>query len=145
MDHVVVLMNQHKSIRNLLKAAQKSGTVQERTGLLDRLRSEIDLHTYLEESQVYPVLEDYDSLKSQVYGLWQEHERLRQELQSALSVHQDERAFQARLSRLRQLFEEHMREEEVHIYPNARKLLSPDLLERLERNLQSIQKDKFAA
>lgn len=146
MDHLEILINQHKSIRKLLHLAKESENLQNRVECLDRLKSEIELHTFLEEAEVYPVLENYDSLKRQVYGFWREHERLKQELHSLLSVHQDERAFQSLLSRIDELFEEHVREEENHIFPEARKLLNAGMLEKLEQDLKSTMKQgKMAA
>ena len=136
MDHLETLIKQHKSIRHLLQSAQSLTSGKERSQVLEQLRSEIDLHTYLEEAYVYHVLEKYDHFKRQVYGFWREHERLKQGIQSTLSVHQDEREYLAHLSQLIGIFEEHVREEEVHIFPEARRIMGSAQLEQIERNLQ---------
>jgi iron-sulfur cluster repair protein YtfE (RIC family) len=146
MDHLETLIKQHKNIRHLLQSAQSLPSGKERSQILDQLRSEIDLHTYLEEAYVYPVLEEYDHLKRQVYGFWREHERLKQRVQSTSSVHQDEKKYQALLSQLIGVFEEHVREEEVHIFPEARRIMGAEQLEQIERNLQQgLKKGEMAA
>lgn len=143
MDPLSILVDQHKSIRSLLEAVKKPGP--ERTKRIERLHSELDLHMYLEESHLYPALENYDSLKSQVFTFWKEHERIREELQALHSVHQDEHAFRGRRSRLSSFFEEHVREEESHVFPEARKLLGSDQLEKIARDLLAATQGKGVA
>lgn len=145
MDHFEILITQHQSIRQKLHSAQTASGATERTRLLERIRTEIELHTYLEEAHVYPVLEVFDSLRRQVFGFWKEHEWIRVALEETLSVHQDERMFQARLSELSSKFEEHAREEERHIFPEARRLLSSDQLERMERKLKATNSERAIA
>ncbi len=136
MDKLEILLTQHREIRKLLREAVRPKSPADRVRALEEARSEIDFHTYLEESSVYPILEDYDSLKRQVYGFWREHEKIHQELHAVLSIHQQEELFQEKLSSLIALFEEHVREEEVHIFPEARKLLGTDRLEIIARELK---------
>lgn len=145
MDHLKILIAQHQSIRQKLHSAQATNGVAERSRILEQIRSEIELHTYLEEAHVYPVLENFDSMKRQVFGFWREHERIRVAIQEALSVHQDERVFQTRVSSLVALFEEHVREEEHHLFPEARRLLSADQLEKMERNLKGTMSERGIA
>lgn len=146
MDQLSALIDQHRSIRKLITAGERSKSARERVRLLDQIRSEFEFHAYLEESYVYPVLEDYERLKQQIYGFWKDHEAFRAGLQNLESVHQNERLFQERLIKLAGLFEEHIREEEIHIFPEARKLIGADQLDQIERSIKkSIQEKKIAA
>ncbi|MGZ3709014.1 MAG: hemerythrin domain-containing protein, partial [Bdellovibrionota bacterium] len=104
MDPLSTLIDQHKHIREHLEAVKKPGLA--RPKLLEELRSQLDFHMYLEECCVYPLLEDYDELQSQVFGFWAEHEHLRAELQQLLEAQQDEDLFQANLVSLGAFFEE---------------------------------------
>ncbi len=136
MAHFLILFEQHKSIRNLITLIQKQISPQERNEVLRRIRLEIESHTALEEAHVYPVLENFEPLKREVFGFWREHERLKQELKSVIAVQQDDRLFQNQLIRLNQAFEEHIKEEESRIFPDAFKLVSKDQLEKIDHNLQ---------
>lgn len=145
MDQFEVLVTQHREIRKLLHEALQSKSAADRVHALEAVRSKIEVHTYLEEACVYPMLEDYNSLKRQVYGFWREHDKIRQEQQSTLLIHQQEQEFQVRLSALISLFDEHVREEEVHIFPEARKLLGADQLETMARNLKAMISERWIA
>jgi hypothetical protein len=137
MENLAVLLNQHKSIRSLLQVVQKHLSSHDRNETLHRIRSEIENHTSLEEAHVYPILENFEPLKREVFGFWREHERLRTELESVLAVYQDEEQFQKNLIRLNQTFEEHIKEEETQIFPEACKIVPKEQLEKIDRNLEA--------
>ncbi len=146
MEHFSILIDQHKNIRNLLQAVQKKIPIQERTELLKRILTEINAHTLVEERHVYPVLENFEPLKREVYGFWREHERLRQELHSVIAVAQDERQFQNQMVRLSQTFEEHIKEEENRIFPEASKVVPKEELKKIDRNIAiSVEQTKKVA
>lgn len=137
MEHFRVLLDQHKAVRQLLQTVQKQGSSKERVDLIRQIQSEVNSHTVLEENHVYPVLENYEPLKKEVFSFWREHQKLRQEIQNLMSIHQDERQFQTVLGRVNQMFEEHIRDEENQIFPEACKVIPKDQLQKIDQQLQT--------
>ena len=146
MEHFVILIEQHKAVRKFIQAAQKSESAQERSEILNKIRVEFEAHMALEEKHVYPVLENFESLKREVFGFWREHERIRQDLRQAIATSQDERQFQSLLARLTQSFEIHVREEENRIFPEACRVVPKHQLESVDRNIDlSVKQTKKVA
>jgi hypothetical protein len=137
MEHFNILFDQHKAVRQLIVSVQKHSSSSERLEILNRIRSEIESHTSLEEQFVYPVLENFEPLKREVFGFWREHERLRQELRNLIAVCQDDRQFQTQMIQVNQAFEDHIKEEESRIFPEAFKVVPKDQLVKIDRNLHS--------
>jgi hypothetical protein len=137
MQRFETLINQHHSIRKLIKSITQESSAEKTSEILIKLRNEIDFHTYLEEVYVYPALENYHELKREIYSLWTEHERLRETIDSLLFSHQNEKLFRSHLKELTTIFEEHIHEEEHHTFPDARRLLGSSGIEKIENHLKT--------
>lgn len=128
------LRDDHKRVRDLVKLIQgrEDRKVNERA--IELLRQELQLHTHLEESLLYPQCGKHPELKAMVDRSIRDHGRVRALLER-LGAGYVPGGENTPLNELIDCVEQHVREEEDHFFPIMQKVLGQAELQRLERDL----------
>ncbi len=120
MDATLALVEQHRVIEGLFDEVAREGRRRARSSLISRLAEELIAHLAAEETVFYPavrrVLEEVPEA-GPLGG--DEHLLLRIELRTVLKTSVSDRSFEGRIAALRTLFAEHVRREEVDLFPRV--------------------------
>jgi hemerythrin-like domain-containing protein len=131
-----MLKADHDEVRELLTKLEDttSRSVKGRQDLLDKIATELSIHTRLEEEIFYPAFKDANGkLNEQMYFEAREEHRAVEELilPDLKKTKPDSESFSGRAKVLKELVEHHAREEEEEMFPQARKALSSQELNEL--------------
>lgn len=144
MPNAIELLKQdHDNVRALLKELTDApnNAHAKREELLEKIRSELKIHTKLEEEIFYPAFRHADSRSehSELYHESMEEHHLVEDTVipdvGDADVGSDEFAGRAKV--LRELVEHHAEDEEEEMFPMARKAMTEDELEELGEKMQA--------
>jgi iron-sulfur cluster repair protein YtfE (RIC family) len=127
-----MLMEDHKKVKGLFAQA-KSGASQQQ--LFQQIRTELEMHTKIEEAVLYPLLERSAELKPMIQEAWKEHGKVKQMLQSS-GTGSD---LSSMLAQLEKDVEHHVQEEEGQIFPKARQSCGQQDLDRAAQEMQAMK------
>jgi hemerythrin-like domain-containing protein len=142
MDIFGFLKRDHKEMSDLLIKLQGTSkrASKARRRLFDQLGKEIDLHTRLEETYFYAVLEQWQEFRDTVNLAFQEHDSVKQLFLELTSLEISDRRWDEKLERLDARLRKHMEEEEQKLFPIARKNI--DDMTALELGRQILEEKK---
>lgn len=145
-DVVDILKSDHQKARKLMENMEKADA-DKRKAVLKELRTELLVHSDVEEELVYPAFAkevgDRDA-KVDVAESLEEHHVAKTLLDELKDLRADSIQFDAKMKFLKESVEHHMKEEEKDMFPTLRKAASADRLHALaskvderKRELQS--------
>ncbi len=146
MDAFELLMNDHRKVSEIFDRME-SGEGSLRRELFPRLRQELDVHAHVEETILYAALKERVETRELATHAYAEHNEVKQlldELQSGLDA-TDNAAWGAKLSKLRQSVEHHVREEEGEMFTRARAALDEEQIAQLGRRMTEAKRQQQAA
>lgn len=138
MNAFTVLKADHKKVAGILEKidATTERGVKTREDLFKQLKTELDLHAHIEETILYPALEQAEETRDITLEAYEEHRLVKQLLTELDTLGKDEEQWTAKFTVLKENIEHHVEEEEDEMFKKARKVLSEkeaeDLGERLE-------------
>lgn len=135
-----LLVEDHDKVRKLLKELSETTNraTKKREDLLEKIKSEVLVHTQIEEEIFYPAFRESDADESEkLFFEAKEEHRAVDDLVlpdlEATEVTSD--AFLGRVKVLKDLIEHHAEEEEEEMFPKAKKALSTEQLEELGQQM----------
>jgi hemerythrin superfamily protein len=138
MDALELLKEDHQKVKQLFNEAEEAeGDSKKRKQLFDQIDTELEIHTYIEETVFYPAMEQHDELKEMVAEAREEHEEVKTLLEEMESLAADDEAFDSKLQLLIENVEHHAEEEEEEMFPKAREILDERALEQLGKELEA--------
>lgn len=147
MDAFTLLKNDHQKVAGLLEKIE--GTTERalktREELFTQLKSELDVHTEIEEKIFYPVLEKADETRDITLEAFEEHRLVKQLLGELAAEAKDDEQWTAKFTVLKENIEHHVEEEEGEMFKKARKVLSKAEIEELGARLEKAKGDQKAA
>jgi hemerythrin-like domain-containing protein len=134
---IELLKADHETVRKLLNEISETTERAEKTRgeLLERIASELSVHTRIEEEIFYPALRDAGEKEESVmvYEAREEHRAVDELVLPDLEKTEvGSMEFSGRVKVLKELIEHHADEEEEEMFPKAEQLLSEAELEELE-------------
>lgn len=147
MDAFTLLKNDHKKVAGLLEKLE--GTTERalktREELFTQLKSELDVHTEIEEKIFYPVLEKADETRDITLEAFEEHRLVKQLLGELETEAKDDEQWTAKFTVLKENIEHHVEEEEGEMFKKARRVLSEAEIEELGTRLEKAKGEQKAA
>lgn len=120
MDATLTLVEQHRVIEGLFDEVAREGRRRARSSLVSSLAEELIAHLAAEETVFYPAVRRVlDELPAAGAVGGDEHLLLRIELRTLLKTSVGDWSFDERIAALRTLFAEHVRREEVNLFPRV--------------------------
>jgi iron-sulfur cluster repair protein YtfE (RIC family) len=131
-DVLTLLKQDHVELKSLLEQLTQPGepVPRHRAELLSRLRSELEMHTSIEEEIFYPAFRAASRTKqdeAMYFDAIEEHHAVHMVLADLLAADPSSTSFSGKAKVLKELILHHAREEESAMFPRARKLLSREL------------------
>jgi hemerythrin superfamily protein len=132
-----LIRRDHQTIETLFAHVSGTGGAVERERLFAQLQHELRLHSQAEERALYPELRQHVETRLAVDDVMQDHAemlRLAKDIAMARKDHPD-LAWKCR--DLRQMVEQHLRDEEDALIPAAAAALRPERLTQMTRRFQA--------
>ncbi len=147
MNAFTLLKNDHEKVAGILEKLE--GTTERalktREELFTQLKSELDVHTKIEETIFYPVLEKADESRDITLEAFEEHRIVKQLLAELEASAKDDEVWTAKFTVLKENIEHHVEEEEGEMFKKARKVLSEEEIETLGARMEKAKGEQKAA
>ena len=144
MDALELLEQDHARVKKLFEQAEDADQKEQRA-IFTQIKTELEIHTHIEESVFYPAMQRYDELKDMVAESLEEHNKVKTLLKEmdGMSGGED---FEDKLEELIDNVEHHAEdEEESKMFPNVRELVSAAELDKLGAQLQAAKGQRKAS
>src|SRR6185436_1921747 len=147
MNAFTLLKDDHEKVAGILEKIDETTerAIKGREELFTQLKSELEIHTRIEEEILYPTLEEYEETRAISLEAYEEHAVVKQLLKELSSQPKDDEQWTAKFTVLKENIEHHVEEEEGEMFKKARKVLSEDEIETLGNRLQEAKKQNRAA
>jgi hypothetical protein len=145
-DPLALLETDHRRFEDLLKQGEDTTgrAVKQRTRLLDTLTAELKVHELIEEKVLYPALKPHAEARDIVLEGYQEHHVADLLVKELHQLARDNEQWGAKFKVLRESLEHHIEEEESHMFPSARQVLTREELQGLGARMRAMKKEAEA-
>jgi len=130
----------HQKVATLFSQAENAQTDKQKQQLFEQIRTELETHTEIEETVLYPALQEYEELEEYVREAFEEHRQVKTLLQEIGRLTDGSEKFDAKLKVMKENVEHHVEEEENDLFPKAQQILSQDELAELEQEMEAARK-----
>jgi len=138
MDALELLKADHKTVKELLRAAKNAGDAKKQRQLFKEIKPELETHARIEETVFYPAMEEHDELKDMVLESIEEHKQVKTLLRDMGRLTGGSSKFKAKLKVLNDNVEHHAEEEEEgKMFPKIRQIFDSAELEELGEELEA--------
>jgi hemerythrin superfamily protein len=144
MDALELLKEDHAKVKKLFEQAEDADQKEQRA-IFTQIKTELEIHTQIEESVFYPAMQRYNELKDMVAESLEEHNKVKTLLKEmdGMSGSED---FEDKLEALRDNVEHHAEdEEESKMFPKVRELVSAAELDKLGAQLEAAKGQRKAS
>jgi len=147
MNAFTLLKDDHEKVAGILEKIDETTerATKGREELFTQLKSELDVHTRIEEEILYPTLEEYEETRAISLEAYEEHAVVKQLLEELSSQPKDDEQWTAKFTVLKENIEHHVEEEEGEMFKKARKVLGEDEIEKLGDRLQEAKRVQKSA
>ena len=136
MDAFNLLKADHRKVEKLFSELE-SARGQAKMRVFEQIKTELELHTHIEETIFYPALEEPKQTHDLTLEAYEEHDvvkKLLQELSRAKSPNEE---WEAKAKVLQENVEHHVEEEENELFPKASSALGAEEIETLGEQMES--------
>jgi hemerythrin superfamily protein len=135
-----LLQREHDAVRALFRRYAEVPAA-ERRAVVRSIRSELSLHSRIEEEVFYPAVRRVRaaSTRDSVKEALEEHHRVDALLSEIDAMDQDDERFPERFAALKRMVLAHLADEEAGLFAEAQHHLSPDRLERLGARIAALR------
>jgi hypothetical protein len=144
MDALELLEQDHAKVKKLFEQAEDADQKEQRA-VFTQIKTELEVHTYIEETVFYPAMQRYNELKDMVAESLEEHNKVKTLLNEMEGMSGGE-DFEDKLEELIDNVEHHAEdEEESKMFPKVRELVSAAELDKLGAQLQAAKGQRKAS
>lgn len=136
MDAFELLKKDHRKVSQLFSGIE-SASGQAKMKLFGQLKAELDLHAHIEETVLYPAIEDTNEAREITLEAYEEHKVVKDLLGALASAGAPDEVWDAKLTVLKENVEHHVKEEEGELFDKARKALGDERIEELGAELEA--------
>jgi hypothetical protein len=136
MDAFELLKADHKKVSGLFDELE-AATGKAKLSVFDRIKTELDLHTHIEETIFYPALEKPEETHDLTLEAYEEHKMVKTLLAELSGARTADDEWQARAKVLRENVEHHVDEEENELFDKADDALSDEEIEALGQRMEA--------
>jgi Hemerythrin HHE cation binding domain len=113
------------------------GAVKTREKLFTELKTELELHTSLEEQHLFPILRRNAETKELVTEAIKDNKDLRAKLAELEALPKNDEAFPERLKELQKTFRQHARDEKRELLPAVQRALSEEQMQGVAQKIEA--------
>ena len=136
MDAFSLLKADHQKVAQLFEQLE-SANGQGKLRVFEQIKTELELHTHIEEKVFYPALEEPEETHDLTLEAYEEHDvvkKLLQELGRARTANEE---WEAKAKVLQENVEHHVEEEENELFPKAEAALGDEEIEQLGARMET--------
>jgi Hemerythrin HHE cation binding domain len=136
MDAFSLLKADHQKVADLFDELE-SASGKQKLAVFGQIKTELELHTHIEEKIFYPALEEPKETHDLTLEAYEEHDvvkKLLKELSRARSANEE---WEAQAKVLRENVEHHVEEEEGELFKKASKALGAEEIESLGEEMEA--------
>jgi hemerythrin superfamily protein len=137
MNALEVLKQDHQKVKRLFQEARQGTDRNLQKELFDKIDTELEIHTHIEETIFYPAIEEHEEFKDMVAEALEEHQEAKTLLDELEELGADSQEFGSKLQQLMEAVERHVEEEEGDMFPKICEVFDEDELEHLGQELES--------
>jgi len=126
MDAFEMLKNDHAKVSSLFEQIEATTDTTARQGLFTQLKQELDVHTHIEETILYPALKQPAETREITEEAYEEHQEVKDLLAELAATPADSEEWSDMIVELKENVEHHVEEEEGEMFPTARTVLSAE-------------------
>ncbi len=147
MNVFTLLKTDHKKVAGILEKIDQTTErgVKTREELFAQVKTELDVHTHIEETIFYPELEKADETHDITLEAFEEHRLVKQLLAELDKMDKGDEQWTARFTVLKENIEHHVEEEETDMFPKAKKVLGDERAEELGTRMEAAKKQELKA
>lgn len=131
MDAYEFLKNDHQEVSQLFDKVEKTTNVEKRRKLFLELKTELELHAFVEEKIFYLELKKAAESRGTALEGYEEHRVIQRLLEELEELSADREQWDAKLTVLKEVVEHHVEEEEGEMFRHARQVLSSEKAEEI--------------
>src|SRR5215203_1343113 len=141
MDAFELLKADHRKVEELFEELE-SASGKTKIGVFNQIKTELELHTQLEEKIFYPALEKPSETHDLTLEAYEEHDVVKKLLRELSRAKTPNEEWEAKAKVLQENVEHHVEEEENELFPKADKALSDTDIEALGEQMETEKERK---
>lgn len=141
MNAFELLKADHKKVAQLFDQLEKASG-KAKLDLFEQIKSELELHTHIEETIFYPALEKPEETHDLTLEAYEEHKVVKSLLSDLAGAKSANDEWQAKAKVLREKVEHHVEEEENELFDKANGALSDEQIESLGERMDTAKARK---
>ena len=136
MDAFKLLQTDHRNVAALFDQLERA-TGRAKLEVFNQIKTELELHTHVEETIFYPALEKPEETHDLTLEAYEEHAAVKKLLSELSRARTADEEWEEQAEVLRENVEHHVEEEEEELFPKAESVLSDEELEDLGTRMQA--------
>ena len=144
MDALELLKADHRKVKSMFEEVEQVEGANEKRQIFLRIKAELELHSFVEETIFYPAFSQYEVFKALLDISYDEHQEIKDLLEEIDELGEDE-GIEAELQDLMDAVEQHVEEEEDEFFPLVRQTLNRNELELLGQRLEEAKLEQSKA
>jgi hemerythrin superfamily protein len=138
MNAIQLLIQEHNKVRTTLKEIVGSSDFDKKKELFKSLRYDLIRHEKMEQTVWYPHFQNSDKLDDTVKHLIKEEKEAHQEIQDISHTFSDDE-WESKFKKFKDDVEHHASEEEDKLFPQVKKILSDEELEKIGKEMMAFE------
>jgi iron-sulfur cluster repair protein YtfE (RIC family) len=135
MNAIDLLKADHETVSKLFEQAEGAQEISEKREIFKAIKAALDVHSYIEETVLYPFFAPKKEFAEMVESALEEHQEMKTVLEE-LTHTTDDNTFDDKLEELIDGVEHHVKDEEEGLFPKLRKELTASELDEVGARLQ---------
>lgn len=146
MDAFKLLEEHHREIEKIFKELEPTTerAVKTREEQFRKLQKELEIHTVIEETILYPVLQKLRETRAITFEGFEEHDVAKRLLEDMAIMEVTSEIWTAKFKVLQESIEHHVEEEETEMFKDAREALTKEEIEDLGARMEAKKKELSA-
>jgi hemerythrin-like domain-containing protein len=141
MNGLKLLKEDHRKVQELFEQVKMIGNERQRKQLYNKIKVELDTHTYIEEKVLYATLKKYEEFKEMALEAVEEHLQVKNLLREIDRLSEGSERFEPKLMVLIENVNHHIEKEEGEMFPKVEGRFSEGQLKDLGQNLEAAKKE----
>lgn len=137
MNALELLKQDHRTVSQLFKQAEATENDKQKERLFQQIKTELETHTHIEETILYPALKQHEDLKDLTLEAEEEHKQVKTLLREIERLADGSERFDAKLKVMSENVEHHVEEEETEMFPKVKRHFSAAELEQMGQELEA--------
>lgn len=144
MDALELLKKDHRRVKELFEQCQGTEDKKDLKRLFRDIKSELELHTRLEETIFYPAMEEHEELQDMVLESLEEHKQVKTILKDLSKLASTSERFKPKLKVLMDDVVHHAEEEEEgKMFPKIREVIDDSELDELGGQIEAAKHKRY--